>query len=70
MTLNRRDEAIRLLATGFSDEFAQMCAADERMHELMMTLSEEFVSTNIPIVDEDNALEDARIDDGFSIRVR
>tara|TARA_R110002049_G_scaffold266214_1_gene442450 strand:- start:32 stop:247 length:216 start_codon:yes stop_codon:yes gene_type:complete len=57
MTLNRRDEAIRLLATGFSAEFAEMCASDERMHDLMMDLASEFVETNIPIVDEETSLD-------------
>jgi len=52
-TLNRRDEAIRRLADGFKGEFAEFCAGDERMHELMMDLASEFVEQNIPITDED-----------------
>ena len=51
--MNYRDEAIRLLADGFSGEFAEFCAGDERVHELMMELASEFVNTNIPIVDEE-----------------
>ncbi len=57
MTMNYHDEAIRRLATGFSSEFAEFCAGDERMHELIAELADEFVSTNIPIVDEDNATD-------------
>ena len=57
MTMNRRDEAIRFLATGFSEEFAEFCAADERMHEIMMDLASEFVESNIPIVDEETSTD-------------
>ena len=57
MTMNRYDEAIRRLATGFSSEFAEFCAGDERMHEIMMTLADEFVEQNIPIVKEDDATD-------------
>ena len=52
--LNRHDEAIRRLADGFSSEFAEFCAGDERMHEIMMELASEFVETNIPVVSEDS----------------
>lgn len=57
MTLNLRDNAIRLLADGFASDFAESCAGDERMHELMMLLASEFVDRNIPIVDEDAAVD-------------
>ena len=50
-------EAIRLLAQGFSTQFAEEIAGDERMHELIAELAEEFVSTNIPIVDEEYATD-------------
>ena len=53
-SINRYDEAIRRLATGFSDEFAEFCAGDERMHELMMDLAAVFVTENIPVVSEDS----------------
>ena len=52
--MNRYDEAIRRLADGFSSEFAEFCAGDERMHELMMDLASEFVVMNIPVVSEDS----------------
>jgi hypothetical protein len=54
MTMNKYDEAIRRLATGFSSEFAEFCAGDERMHELMMDLATEFVGDEIPVVSEDS----------------
>lgn len=59
MALNYRDHAIRLLAKGYESEFAEFCAGDERMHELMMDLAGEFVEKNIPIVDEDAASDTA-----------
>ena len=55
MTLNYRDNAIRLLAAGFADEFAEFCAGNEKIHEIMMELASEFVEQNIPIVDEESA---------------
>jgi hypothetical protein len=57
MALNRHDEAIRLLAKGFADNFAEEIAGDERVHDLMMTLAEEFVARNIPIVSEDSQID-------------
>ena len=57
MTMSYHDEAIRRLATGFSSEFAEFCAGDERMHEMMMTLADEFVEQTIPIVKEDDATD-------------
>ena len=53
MGLNSRDEAIRVLADGFAEEFTETVAADERFHDLLMEMAGEFVSKNIPIVDED-----------------
>jgi hypothetical protein len=57
MTLNKYDEAIRLLANGFADNFAEEVAGDERVHELMMTLAEEFVEKNIPIISEESQID-------------
>ena len=54
MTMNYHDEAVRRLAQGFSEEFAEFCAGHERIHEIMMDLASEFVNTNIPIVNEDD----------------
>ena len=54
MTMNYHDEAIKRLATGFSSEFAEFCAGDERMHEMMMELATEFVGQEIPVVSEDS----------------
>ncbi len=52
--MNKYDEAIRRLATGFSDDFAEFCAGDERLHDLMHGLAGEFVENNIPVVSEDS----------------
>ena len=57
MAMNNYDEAIRRLADGFSSEFAEYLAGDERVHELMMDLSSEFVEQNIPIVKEDDVTD-------------
>ena len=56
-TINRHDEAIRRLANGYTLEFAEFAAGDERMHELMMELASEFVDANLPIVREDDATD-------------
>ena len=55
--MNRYDEAVRRLADGFSEEFAEFCAADERLHELCMELASEFVEENIPVVSEDSQID-------------
>jgi hypothetical protein len=52
--LNRRDESIRLLANGFSNQFAEEVAGDERFHDLLMEMADKFVENNIPIVAEDD----------------
>ena len=57
MTLNYRDNAIRLLAAGFSEDFAEFAAGHDKMYELMMDLAYEFVNQNIPIVDEDASFD-------------
>ena len=50
-------EAIRLLTQGFSTQFAEDIAADERVHELMMDLASEFVEKNIPIIKEEDQID-------------
>ena len=55
--MNRYDEAIRRLSDGFSSEFAEFCAGDERIHELMMELASEFVEENIPVVSEESQID-------------
>ena len=55
--LNYHDEAIRRLADGFKEEFAEVVAADERFHDLLMEMSERFVEQNLPIVSEDDATD-------------
>ena len=58
-SLNKRDEAIRLLANGFSSQFSEEVAADERFHDLLMEMAEEFVEREIPIVSEDDKIDTA-----------
>ena len=57
MTLNSHDEAIRRLAEGYKEEFAEEVAADERFHDLLMAISEEFVEKNLPIVNPDDGTD-------------
>ncbi len=52
--LNKYDEAVRKMAEGFGEMFAEEVAADERFHELLMEMADEFVSREIPIVSEDS----------------
>ena len=52
--LNYHDDAIRRLAEGYKEEFAEEVAANERFHDILMELSEEFISQNIPIVNDDD----------------
>ena len=56
-SITKYDEAIRKLADGFSDNFAEMVAGDERVHELMMELASEFVAEEMPIVSEDSQID-------------
>jgi len=57
MISNNRDTAIRMLAEGFASEFANYCAGDDRLHELMQDLAHEFVADNITILDEEAAFD-------------
>ena len=43
------------VADSFSEEFAEFCAGDERMHEIMMQLADEFVEQEAPVLDEETA---------------
>ena len=52
--IERYNESVRHMADGYSADFAEFCAGDERIHELMMELSSEFVEANVPIVSEDS----------------
>ena len=54
MALNKYDEAVRLMATGFADRFAEQIAGDERMQDLLMDLASEFVEKEMPIISEDS----------------
>ena len=55
--LNKRDEAIRLLANGFASQFAEEVAGDERFHDLLMEMADVFVKREIPITDEDSSTD-------------
>ncbi len=55
--LNYHDEAIRRLAEGYKEEFAEFVASDERFHDLLIEMSEKFVEDNLPIVSEDDATD-------------
>ncbi len=68
-TFNLHDEAVRRLAAGFVSEFAEFAAGHEMMHDLMMDLASEFVSTNLPIVKEEDAIDvAAELQLGITIR--
>lgn len=51
------NKSLQLLREGFKSEFATFAYADQRMTELLMELSSEFVDANIPVVNEDNQIE-------------
>ena len=50
-------KSLQLLRDGFKSDFATFVYADERMTELLMKLSMEFVEANIPVVDDENQIE-------------
>ena len=52
--MSNYDATIRRLAMGYSEEFAEAVAGDERFHDLLMDLASEFVSKEIPVVSEDS----------------
>ena len=45
------------MADVYSEDFAEFCAGDERLHELMMDLASEFVEANVPIVSEHSQID-------------
>jgi len=57
MALNKYDEAVRLMASGYKERFAEFVAADERVEELLMDLAAVFVTEECPIVSEDSQLD-------------
>ena len=66
---NLYNESVRRLADGFSSEFAEFCAGDERVHEIMMLLASEFVETNIPVVSDEDSQTDVASELIMSITV-
>ncbi len=57
MSVDRYSESIRLLSNVYSKDFAEFCAGDERIHELMMDLATEFVVETTPVVRDDAQLD-------------
>ena len=53
MSVDYYRESIRRLADVYSEDFAEFCAGDERMHELMTDLATEFIVETTPVVRED-----------------
>ena len=49
--------ALQLLATGFSKQFVEYCEGDQRLCDLMHELVTDFISENIPVVNEDDQLD-------------
>ena len=50
-------KSLKVLTNGFKNEFATSVSMDDRIAELLMELSIEFVNDCIPVVDEDNRIE-------------
>lgn len=50
-------KSLQLLRDGFKSEFASFAYSNQRMTELLMELSMEFVDANIPIVEDDVRIE-------------
>ena len=69
MAINKYDEAIRTLAAGYADQFAEQIAGDERIHDIIMELASEFVEKEIPVVSEDSQT-DLAIELLMSVSVR
>jgi len=50
-------KSLRLLSEGFKHQLADYIFSDERTIDLFHEIVSDFVSENIPIVDEDNQIE-------------
>lgn len=50
-------KSLQLLRDGFKSEFASFAYSNQRMTELLMELSMEFVDANIPVVEDDVRIE-------------
>ena len=55
--MNYHDNAIRLLAEGFKEDFCEFLEGHDALHDAMMEVAHEFVDRNIPIVKEDDATD-------------
>jgi hypothetical protein len=56
MTNPNTTRALTLLANGFAGQFVEYCEGDPRLCEVMNELVIDFISENIPLVD-DNQIE-------------
>ena len=50
-------KSLKLLRDGFKEDFSIFVSNNEKFDELLQELSEQFVTENIPIVDEEVKLE-------------
>lgn len=48
---------VRSIANTFAEEFAEFCASDERMHEVMMLIADDFVQQEAPVLDDETATD-------------
>ena len=55
--MNKSDKFIRDMAAHFSEEFCDYAAGDEKLHEMLIQLAQEFVQENAPVLDEDTVYE-------------
>ena len=52
--MNYRDQAIKLLAQGFTSELVEYIQSDDKFTELVMELTDKFIEDNIPVRGEQN----------------
>ena len=57
MTNPNTSRALTLLANGFAADFVQFCEGDPRLCEVMHELVTDYISENLPLVDEDRQVE-------------
>ena len=57
MFSGHHQSAVNIVATAFTDDFIEWACGQEEVEELIMKLSEMYVSRFIPIIDEDNEID-------------
>tara|TARA_R110000772_G_scaffold2914_1_gene10794 strand:+ start:91 stop:309 length:219 start_codon:yes stop_codon:yes gene_type:complete len=50
-------KSLKLLRDGFKDDMASFIYQDDRTAELLMELINDYVTENIPVIDEDNRMD-------------